>query len=104
MFIKRTMAKGHVYYQIIEGYREGERVRHRVLVSLGSTDNLAEALENMKAELTALKQERGQWPARGLPEGKLAAARVRRLDGAIARLESRVRTLRGIIQSGELGS
>ena len=43
MYFKTTRAGAHAYLQIAESYREGGKVRQRVLVTLGRLDVLRES-------------------------------------------------------------
>ena len=60
MFIKITKnAKGVGYYHLVETYREGSKVKHRTLLSLGRTDEgkleqLSEAISKHTAFFTAM--------------------------------------------------
>jgi hypothetical protein len=60
MFIRSKEVKGATYYQVVEGYREGSRVRHRTLISLGQNPTLAEAeaLERSRRTATARRLAR----------------------------------------------
>jgi transposase len=40
MFVKTTKSKNHTYVQLIQGFREGKKVKHKVLVNLGRLDQL----------------------------------------------------------------
>jgi len=40
MYIKTTKSKKFTYVQLIQGYREGKKVKHKVLVNLGRLDQL----------------------------------------------------------------
>lgn len=102
MYIREKTAKGHTYYQIVRGYRDKERVRHETVVSLGPHREPAAALAAMRAELKQLKAERRKYPRDKPPAAKLAADRVKRLDGWIARLGPRIAILAGIISTGAL--
>jgi transposase len=42
VFIKKNYRRGHNYYTIAEGYREGGKVKHRTLLYLGRLDQLTE--------------------------------------------------------------
>lgn len=42
VFIKKNYRRGHTYYTIAEGYREGGKVKHRTLLYLGRLDQLTE--------------------------------------------------------------
>lgn len=57
MYIRSKVVKGAEYFQVVQGVREGGRVRHRTLVSLGRHPTVAEALEHEKRVLTARKRE-----------------------------------------------
>ena len=61
MFIRKiTNAQKKTYYHLVESYREGKRVRHRTLLSLGKAgdgklENLVEALSRHTDKLTAME-------------------------------------------------
>lgn len=40
MFLKKTKSRNHYYLQIVQSYREGEKVKHKVLANLGRFDDL----------------------------------------------------------------
>ena len=42
MFFRKKKSKNHEYLQIVEGYREGGKVRQRVLLTLGNLQHLRE--------------------------------------------------------------
>ncbi|MDP2767414.1 MAG: IS1634 family transposase [Candidatus Methanoperedens sp.] len=42
VFIKKNYRRGHNYYTIADGYREGGKVKHRTLLYLGRLDQLTE--------------------------------------------------------------
>lgn len=66
MFIKRcystiTAKKAYYHYQLVESFREGEKVKHRVIANLGSlTDNeidkLIKSLNRLKIKPYKLKE------------------------------------------------
>jgi hypothetical protein len=52
MYIRRANVKGETYYSIVQGYRdEFGRSRHRVIVSLGRSPSIPEAIESTRARL-----------------------------------------------------
>ena len=40
MFFRKKKSKGYEYLQIVEGFREGGKVRQRVLLTLGNLQHL----------------------------------------------------------------
>jgi len=42
MYIKLTKSKKYTYVQVVEGYRVGEKVKHKVILNLGRVDKLKE--------------------------------------------------------------
>lgn len=56
MFIKFTKAKQYTYVQLVEGYREGKKVKHRVVVNLGRLDLLQKdgGLEDIASKLAQI--------------------------------------------------
>lgn len=57
MFIRAKEVKGQVYYQMVEGYRDGGKVRHRTIMSLGRDATIAEAMGCSKKEAGRLKRK-----------------------------------------------
>ena len=104
MYIRSKTAKGHTYYQIVEGVRDGERVRQRIVMSLGTTPDPAAALKNMKRELERLQRERNLWPRGYKPESRTQAHRLQRLDVRIAELAAKIETLAGLIKNKSIGT
>jgi hypothetical protein len=104
VYIRSKTAKGHTYYQIVEGVRDGERVRQRVVVALGSTPDPRAALKNIRRELARLERERGRWPRGYKPESRTRARRLERLDARIAELAARIETLAGLIKNKSIGT
>jgi hypothetical protein len=127
MFVRTKIAKGHTYYQIVEGFREGDRVRQRVVVALGrgvpvrrfvglkSDGNvhlrktaeerpptLEYALFAMKSELRSLRHRRNY---KAMPRGYVSTSKTlnrqnERLDRQIDELTARAETLADIIKKG----
>jgi hypothetical protein len=71
MFTKSTVAKGHTYYQVVQGTREGPRVRQRLVVALGPEGNTVKALETLRSELRRVRGERKRFP--DTPKSKIAS-------------------------------
>jgi hypothetical protein len=40
MYVKTTKSKTHTYVQLVQGFRDGDKVKHKVLVNLGRLDQL----------------------------------------------------------------
>ena len=60
MFIRRKPShdnSGHDYYQVIETYREGGKVKHRSIVSLGTSSTPAEAIKHQRANLREWRRQ-----------------------------------------------
>lgn len=57
MYIKQTKSKKYTYIQLVEGYREGKKVKHKVLLNLGRLDllqkdpSIEDALVNLSKAL-----------------------------------------------------
>ena len=45
-YLAKTVSKGHEYYKVMESYREGGKVKHRVLYNIGTLQNLYKLLPN----------------------------------------------------------
>jgi hypothetical protein len=56
MFIRAKEVKGELYYQMVESFRDGGKVRHRTIMSLGQSATIAKAIESSKREVTQLKR------------------------------------------------
>jgi hypothetical protein len=103
MYVRSKVVKGKTYYQIVEGVREGPRVRQRVVLALGTTQDPRRALEQWKRGLQRLRRERAQWaPWPGM--SKTTARRLERLDAKIADLESHIAKLTSLIKSKMIGT
>src|SRR5262249_20783067 len=96
-------AKGQTYYQVVEGVRDGARVRQRIVVSLGRTPDPAAALKGMRRELARLRQDRSRLPA-GYPASRTQARWLERLDARIGEMEIKIETLARIIKSKMIGT
>lgn len=60
MYIKLTKAKKYTYVQLVEGYREGSKVKHKVLINLGRLDELQKnsSLEDVVSKLSEIANSR----------------------------------------------
>ncbi len=56
MYIRRKVVKGQTYYQLVEGFRDGGKVRHKTLASLGTASTLAEARADLKRQVARLRR------------------------------------------------
>jgi hypothetical protein len=67
MFIRRKEMGRYTFYQVVEGYREGKRVRHRTLASLGTSPTIPQAIKELDSLDRHLKRRLNglqtiQWP------------------------------------------
>lgn len=57
---KRFGDRDKIYYYLVEGYREGKKVKRKTIYSLGESQNLTEALEvldkNVQASIDTIKK------------------------------------------------
>jgi hypothetical protein len=104
VFIRSKIAKGHTYYQIVEGVRTGDRVRQRIVLALGPTPEPRVALKQWRRELDRLQRERSPWPVGYRPESRTLARRLERLDARIARMQANVFKLDALIRSKLIGT
>lgn len=90
MFIRAKTVEGRTYLQVVENYREGEKVRQRVIATLGRQDKLQEKgqIEGMLRSLARFSEK--VRVTEEFREGKLEARRVVRIgpDLVIGRLWS----------------
>ena len=60
MFVRSKVVKGHTYYQLVEGYRDGAgKVRHRTVMSLGRSPTVRDALDEALCQLSRVKEAGG---------------------------------------------
>src|SRR3954447_13846248 len=79
MFVRSKVVKGHTYYQLVEGYRDGSgRVRHRTVASLGREPTIRDALDEALCQLS----------------------RVEAADGDVEKARARVEMLRSLLPGG----
>jgi hypothetical protein len=58
MFIKRTKVGGAVYIQITKSFREGKKVKHKVVLNLGRLDKISKGdIDGVISALQALRTE-----------------------------------------------
>lgn len=101
MYIRSKVAKGHTYYQVVEGKREGGRVRQRVVCALGTNSTLAAALAEFKVRLAKLRR----WRTRlGNPSSKALIDRGAQLDRMIADLAARVELLKELQKTSKVST
>jgi hypothetical protein len=115
MYVRTKTVKGHTYYQIVEGVRDGEKVRQRVVLALGrgvpilGDDDIAEGVD-LPAMLGLARRRlagmRGQcrFVAERVGTSKARERRLARLDREIAALTRKVEILAGIIEKGLLSA
>jgi hypothetical protein len=59
MFIKKTRVSNLTYIQIVKTFRDGKKVRHRVVLNLGRTDKINEKdIDNLINVLQQFKATR----------------------------------------------
>jgi len=51
-FIRTKKVKGHTYYYLVESYREGGKVKQRVIRYLGKNKPTPEALQRIISEVS----------------------------------------------------
>ncbi len=85
MFVRSKVVKGRTYYQVVETYRDGDRVRHHTLASLGTHSTIEEALREALGHYFALK--------RSAPDREEAWRRVCLLDRLFGREQGPTREL-----------
>jgi hypothetical protein len=78
MFVRKKVVKGRTYYQVVESYRQGGRIRHRTLASLGTHPTIEEACREAMGEYFARKRRRREceeiWDRVQLLDGLLRQA------------------------------
>jgi hypothetical protein len=62
MFVRSKVVKGRTYYQVVESYRSGGKVRHRTLASLGTCPTVEEAYHEALLHFRSGTESRdGKW-------------------------------------------
>jgi hypothetical protein len=103
MYVRSVVAKGHTYYRIVEGVREGPKVRQRIVLSLGRESDPRRALKQWKRSLDQLQRERARWPSE-TETSKTTARRIERLDAQISDLKTRIFELTSLIKVKLIGT
>jgi hypothetical protein len=103
MYVRSLVVKGHTYYRIVEGVRDGPKVRQRIVLSLGTTQDPRAALKQWKRSLDQLQRERARW-ASGAETSKTTARRIERLDARISDLKTRIFELTSLIKVKLIGT
>jgi hypothetical protein len=115
VYVRSKIAKGETYYQIVEGVREGPRVRQRVVIALGRTSNPHVALEEWRQRLKSLQWRQNVQMALARGErviviGEPCAAKkdpvrvIERRDAVIAELKSKIKQLSALLKSKKIGT
>lgn len=73
MYIKLTKSKKYTYVQLVEGYREGDKVKHKVLINLGRLDLLKRnsSLEDVISKLSEVIEIKNIFDVRHCKSEKL---------------------------------
>jgi hypothetical protein len=102
MYVRSKIVKGRTYFQIVEGRRDGERVRQRVVLYLGQTADPRKALAEWKRRLNWLQSERDrlELPA----ELGLINPQLERVDAEIGRLKTKFKELGALIKAKLIGT
>ncbi len=102
MFTRVKESRGSEYLQIVESYRDGDRVRQRMVLYVGRYASLESALDFMPRDVGRLRRraERSErlgsrWGGHGGREEKEGAERDRR---AAEELNSRLKALRRLVR------
>jgi hypothetical protein len=87
------------YLQIVENYREGGKVRQRLVLYVGHYRSIAEALGSMPRNLAALRRRAtaAERTAGQLPENHDAQDRARALREEAEHFAQRLETLRRLV-------
>lgn len=99
MYLHKSERKGGTYLSIVEGYREGGKVKHRTVESLGYVDDLMDEygpdpvahFKQACKERTAAKEAEAQAVTIEIHPQQKIDKRVERFHRAIASCETRRR-------------
>ncbi len=94
MFIRRRISPSNrrtLSYQLIESYREGGKIRQRVIACLGPHSTIEAALEATRGEIASARAALKQ----GMPAARKRGAIMRRL----ARAKKLLATLESVVSS-----
>jgi hypothetical protein len=96
VFIRGKIVKDALYYQLIEGFRDNGRVRHRTVISLGQNETIEEAIEenerHIRRDKRRLKKLDAEYPdldavpGRVVRETQMLRARLTRQEARRDRL------------------
>ena len=100
MYVRSMVVKGRTYYQIVEGVRDGAKVRQRVVLALGRSPDPRRALKQWERRLKSLQKQRALWTP-GV--SKTTDRRIERLDAQIGELKTKVFKLGALINSKLIG-
>ena len=99
MFIRSKIVGGTTYYQAVESYRDGDRVRHRTVVSLATAATVPEAIQDAEHAIK-VTQKRVRAARQRHPDLSLVARttreRVERLERRLTLQTARLETLKRI--------
>jgi len=108
MFIRKKIARGRTYYQIVEGRREDGAVYQYVLCSLGRSDDPGAVLQSKTRSLAQHKRELAEWdrvhPAGGDPVPRSALKRRDQLRRRIEGLTQDVKVIRKYLKRPLVGT
>jgi hypothetical protein len=94
MFIRSKVVNGETYYAIVESYRDGARIRHRQVLSLGRSPNVESAIT---AVMRASRQaERRAALVKGFVQSASYRLEFERLQAALLRYETKLTELRAV--------
>ena len=78
-YLAKTVSKGHEYYKVMESYREGGKVKHRVVYNIGTLQNLY----NLLPDKVTGKASDSDQPAQAGSKNEVRLSPVRcRIHGA----------------------
>jgi hypothetical protein len=108
MYVRSMVVKGKTYYQIVEGRRDGDRVRQRVILALGRIPDPRLALKEWRRDLRSLERQQGSLLMRRiLSSGRMPTAaeapEIARLSVRRKGLQAKIETLAGLIKSKSIG-
>lgn len=66
MWIKKTKSKGIEYIQIVNSIRDGDKVKHEVVLNLGRSDKISNRRENIKDLISNLQFIIGEKPSHAI--------------------------------------
>ena len=92
MFIRIKTIGGKSYFQVVETFRDGYRVRHRSIVSLGRNRSPKEAIRAYEKEMAGWKREISD-VGRARKTSRMAERRCSELEERIARKVKKIELL-----------